>query len=65
MVHWTDILACGYLGFELFLLATRRGKVEAKSADRGTIYAVWALITGGCFAGFFAGGFFLSAGELL
>jgi protein-S-isoprenylcysteine O-methyltransferase len=52
VVHWTDILACGYLVFELFLLATRRGKVEAKSADRGTIYAVWALITGGCFTGF-------------
>ena len=52
MVHWTDILACGYLGLELSLLATRRGKVEAKSADRGTIYAVWALIIGGCFTGF-------------
>ena len=52
MVHWTDILACGYLGFELFLLATRRGKIKAKSADRGTIYAAWALILGGCFAGF-------------
>ncbi|HYY28200.1 MAG TPA: isoprenylcysteine carboxylmethyltransferase family protein [Chthoniobacterales bacterium] len=52
MVYWSDLLACSYLGFELFLLATRRGKVEAKSADRGTIYAVWALIAGGCFAGF-------------
>ena len=52
MVHWTDILACGYLGFELFLVATRRGKAKAKSADRGTIYVAWALILGGCFSGF-------------
>ena len=48
IVRWTDILACSYLGFELFLLATRRGKEEANSADRGTIYALWALIAGGC-----------------
>jgi protein-S-isoprenylcysteine O-methyltransferase len=53
VVHWSDLLACGYLGFELFLLATRRGKVEANSADRGTIYALWALILGSCFSGFF------------
>jgi protein-S-isoprenylcysteine O-methyltransferase len=53
VVHWTDILACGYLGFELFLLVTRRGKSEANSADRGTIYALWALIGGSCLAGFF------------
>ena len=54
MVHWTDILGLGYLGFELFILATRRGKVEAKSAggDRGTIYVCWALILGSCFSGF-------------
>jgi protein-S-isoprenylcysteine O-methyltransferase len=52
VVHWTDILACGYAGFEIFLLATRRGKAAASSADRGTIYALWALIAGGCLAGF-------------
>jgi protein-S-isoprenylcysteine O-methyltransferase len=52
VLHWTDILACGYLGFELFLVATRRGKVEGNSADRGTIYALWALILGSCSAGF-------------
>ena len=52
MIQWTDILACGYLGFELFLLATRRGKVKAKSADRGTIYAVWTLIAGSTVAGY-------------
>jgi len=51
--HWTDILCLGYLGFELFLLATRRGKVAAKSADRGTIKAAWALILGSCVTGFF------------
>lgn len=56
MFHWTDILGLGYLGFELFILATRRGKVKgksAKSADRGTIYAAWALILGSCGIGFF------------
>jgi len=51
--HWTDILGLGYLGFELFLLATRRGKVAAKSADRGTIVAAWVLILGSCLTGFF------------
>jgi protein-S-isoprenylcysteine O-methyltransferase Ste14 len=54
--HWTDILGLGYLGFELFILATRRGKVKAKSAksaDRGTIYAAWSLILGSCLIGFF------------
>jgi protein-S-isoprenylcysteine O-methyltransferase len=51
--HWTDILGLGYLGFELFLLATRRAKVAAKSADRGTIKAAWALILGSCLSGFF------------
>jgi protein-S-isoprenylcysteine O-methyltransferase len=52
IVRWTDLLACSYLGFELFLLATRRGKGEANSADRGTIYSLWALIAGGCLSGF-------------
>jgi protein-S-isoprenylcysteine O-methyltransferase Ste14 len=51
--HWSDILGLGYLGFELFLLATRRGKVKAKSVDRGTIVAAWALILGSCLTGFF------------
>jgi protein-S-isoprenylcysteine O-methyltransferase len=52
VVHWTDILSLVYLGFELFLLVTRRGKVKANSADRGTIRALWALILGGCLGGF-------------
>jgi len=53
--HWTDILGLAYLGFELFVLATRRGKVKAKakSVDRGTIRAAWALILGSCIVGFF------------
>jgi protein-S-isoprenylcysteine O-methyltransferase len=51
--HWTDILGLGYLGFELFLLATRRGKIKAKSVDRGTIVAAWVLILGSCLTGFF------------
>lgn len=54
MIYWlTYILAFGYLGLELFLLANRRGKDAAKPADRGTLFAVWALVFGGCFAGFF------------
>ena len=53
MFHWTDILGLGYLGFELFLLATRRGKVKVKSVDRGTIVAAWVLILGSCLTGFF------------
>ncbi|MBV8097884.1 MAG: isoprenylcysteine carboxylmethyltransferase family protein [Verrucomicrobia bacterium] len=55
MFHWTDILGLAYLGFELFVLATRRGKVKAKakSVDRGTIRAAWALILGSCIVGFF------------
>jgi protein-S-isoprenylcysteine O-methyltransferase Ste14 len=54
VLHWaTAILGFGYLGFELFLLLTRRGKEAAKPADRGTLRAAWALIVGGCFAGFF------------
>jgi hypothetical protein len=53
--HWTDILGLAYLGFELFVLATRRGKekAKAKSVDRGTIVSAWALILGSCTAGFF------------
>jgi protein-S-isoprenylcysteine O-methyltransferase len=51
--HWTDILGLGYLGFELFLVATRRGKAKAKSVDRGTIFAAWILILGSCLTGFF------------
>jgi protein-S-isoprenylcysteine O-methyltransferase Ste14 len=51
--HWTDILGLGYLGFELFLVATRRGKLKAKSVDRGTIIAAWILILGSCMSGFF------------
>lgn len=53
MLYWlTTILAFGYFAFELFLLTARRGKGSAKSTDRGTLIAVWVLITIGCFAGF-------------
>jgi protein-S-isoprenylcysteine O-methyltransferase len=51
--HWTDILGLSYLGFELLILATRQGKGDSKSADRGTIYTCWILILGSCFTGFF------------
>ena len=54
MLYWlTNVLAFGYLAFELFLLITRRGKEPAKSSDRGTLMVVWVLISGSCFAGFF------------
>jgi protein-S-isoprenylcysteine O-methyltransferase len=54
VLYWlTLVLAFGYLGLELLLLITRRGKASAKSADRGTLFAVWVLIAGSCFAGFF------------
>ncbi|MBV8274544.1 MAG: isoprenylcysteine carboxylmethyltransferase family protein [Verrucomicrobia bacterium] len=53
MLYWlTTVLAFGYFALELFLLTARRGKDSVKSADRGTLIAVWGLISGGCFAGF-------------
>lgn len=54
MLYWiTNILAFGYFGLEFFLLVGRRGTQAAKPADRGTLQAVWILIVGSCFAGFF------------
>lgn len=54
MLYWaTNILAFGYVAFEVFLLATRRGGGAAKPADRGTLRIVWLLTLGGCFSGFF------------
>ena len=54
MLFWiTIILFCVYVGMELFLLATRRGRQSAKRDDRGTIQAAWILIAGGCIAGFY------------
>jgi len=53
VLYWlTTTLAFGYFALELFLLTARRGKQSVKSADRGTLIAVWVLITAGCFAGF-------------
>ena len=53
MLYWvTAILAFGYFAVELFLLTARRGTESVKSADRGTLIAVWGLISVGCFGGF-------------
>lgn len=54
MLYWvTYILAFGYFALELFLLASRRGRQAVTPADRGTLLAVWILVGGSCFAGFF------------
>jgi protein-S-isoprenylcysteine O-methyltransferase len=54
VLYWaTLILAFSYLGLEIFLLVSRRGKQAVTPADRGTLSAVWILICGGCLAGFF------------
>jgi protein-S-isoprenylcysteine O-methyltransferase Ste14 len=54
VLFWiTIILFCVYVGMELFLLATRRGRKSAKRGDRGTLQAAWILIAGGCIAGFY------------
>jgi protein-S-isoprenylcysteine O-methyltransferase Ste14 len=49
----TLILAFGYLAFELYLLAARRGGGAITSHDRGTLSWVWILIAASCLFGFF------------
>ncbi|MBV9392646.1 MAG: isoprenylcysteine carboxylmethyltransferase family protein [Verrucomicrobia bacterium] len=54
MLFWvTIILVYGYVGLELFLLLTRRGKAVEKRLDRGTLQIELILIGGSCFAAFF------------
>jgi protein-S-isoprenylcysteine O-methyltransferase len=48
----TCFLAFGYLGFELYLLAARRGGGSVTRADRGSLTWIWALILGSCLFGF-------------
>jgi protein-S-isoprenylcysteine O-methyltransferase Ste14 len=48
----TLILAFGYLAFEIYLLATRRGRGPMTRDDRGTLVRVWVLILGSCLFGF-------------
>jgi len=49
----TLILAFGYLAFEIYLLAARRGRGPTKGDDRGTLSWVWILIAASCLFGFF------------
>jgi protein-S-isoprenylcysteine O-methyltransferase Ste14 len=49
----TFILGFGYLAFEIYLLAKRRGRGPVKSDDRGTLSLAWILILGSCLFGFF------------
>jgi len=48
----TLILSFGYLAFEVYLLAARRGHGRMTSDDRGTLAKIWALILGSCLFGF-------------
>ena len=48
----TLILAFGYLAFEIYLLAARRGGAAITSHDRGTLSWAWMLILGSCLFGF-------------
>jgi protein-S-isoprenylcysteine O-methyltransferase Ste14 len=54
MIFWiTFILGFGYLAFELYLLASRRGREPIAGDDRGTLPWIWMLIIGSCLFGFF------------
>jgi len=52
----TLILAFGYLAFEIYLLAARRGRGAITSHDRGTLSRIWLLIAGSCLFGFLVAG---------
>ena len=53
MIFWvTHILAYGFLMFEIYLLAVKRGGDAVKTGDQGTLRLVWILIGGGCLVGF-------------
>ncbi|MEY2604079.1 MAG: hypothetical protein QOH31_1870 [Verrucomicrobiota bacterium] len=52
----TLILAFGYLAFEIYLLAARRGRGAITSDDRGTLSWAWMLILGSCLFGFLVAG---------
>ena len=49
----TYILALGYLAFEVYLLAARRGRGPKTSDDRGTLSWLWVLTVGSLLFGFF------------
>jgi hypothetical protein len=52
-IFWvTHILAYGFLVFEIYLLAVKRGGDAVKTGDHGTLRLVWILIGGGCLVGF-------------
>ena len=48
----TLIISFGYLAFEIYLLAARRGRGRMTSDDRGTLTKIWALILGSIVFGF-------------
>src|SRR5260221_7119885 len=52
----TLILAFGYLAFEIYLLAARRGRSAITSDDRGTLSRIWLLIAASCLFGFLVAG---------
>lgn len=53
MISWiTHLLTAGYLVFEIYLLAVKRGRDAVTKADQGTLRLVWILIAGGCLVGF-------------
>jgi protein-S-isoprenylcysteine O-methyltransferase Ste14 len=53
MISWiTHFLAAGFLLFEIYLLAVKRGRDPVKAGDQGTLRLVWILIGGGCLVGF-------------
>ncbi|MGA8477761.1 MAG: isoprenylcysteine carboxylmethyltransferase family protein [Chthoniobacterales bacterium] len=55
----TLILSFGYLAFEIYLLAARRGRGSTTNNDR-TLSWIWMLIAGSCLFGFFVAGRFSS-----
>jgi hypothetical protein len=53
VISWiTHLLTGGYLLFEIYLLAVRRGLNAVTKGDQGTLRLVWILIAEGCLVGF-------------
>jgi protein-S-isoprenylcysteine O-methyltransferase Ste14 len=53
MIFWvTQFLTLGFFLVELYLLTVRRCHDPKQQSDRGTLWAVWILISGGCLVGF-------------
>jgi protein-S-isoprenylcysteine O-methyltransferase len=53
MIFWiTQFLAFGFLLVEIYLLAAKRCRDAKQQSDRGSLWLIWLLITGGCLIGF-------------